>query len=471
MKEKLCDPGKKRIIAMTSGPIIGPLVLYMLPLLGSGIFQQLYNTVDFIFVGNILNKTAAAAVGASSSLIYCTIGLFLGISVGTSVVISHAFGSNDLKKADQALHTSAGLGIIGGIVLAVLAIVFAPQILHLLNTPESVIPSAIVYMRIYMLSVPAIVLYNMFSGALRAIGDSNTPFRILVVCGVANVALDALFLVVAHMGVAGVALATLVSQMLSAVLIILALRRKDSILYLRFSGIAIERSALKQILRIGLPAGIQTVLITVSNIIVQYYINGFGEVAVAGFATSYKIENFIYLPLLAFGQAATTFSGQNTGAGKHRRNRKGSNLILMICMAVIIGITSLVLVFSELIFGWFIKDAEVVRCAITIATVSFPFYWLYSFLEVYGGSLRGMGYSVRSMLIVVGNICVLRIILLILFSGTIGTIRSIASVYPITWGGAAVCFAIAFFRLMSRKNELENTTPGRACLFAKGSLK
>lgn len=451
MKELSHKSGKNRTIDMTSGPITGPLILYILPLLGSGIFQQLYNTVDFIFIGNILNKTAAAAVGASSSLIFCTIGLFLGISVGTSVVISQAFGANDPLKADKALHTSVAFGLIGGAALSILAIVFAPQILRVLNTPENVIPTATTYMRIYMLSVPASVLYNMCSGAVRAIGNSITPFRILAVCGIINVALDALLLITIPMGVAGVAWATLISQTLSAVLIIISLRRKDGVLYLRLSDITLDLSILKSILRIGLPTGIQTLLITVSNIAVQYYVNGFGEVAIAAFATYYKLESFVFLPILAFGQASTAFTGQNTGAGMYTRIRKGSDILLLLCAAVTIVITGTILLFPGIVFGWFMKDPEVVRCAITIAMVSFPFYWLYSFLEVYGGSIRGMGYSITSMLIIVSNICVLRIALLSVFSVTPGTIRAVASVYPITWGGAAVCFIAAFFRIMRKK--------------------
>ena len=450
MKELSQKPRNGRNVDMTSGPITGPLILFILPLLGSGIFQQLYNTVDFIFIGNILNKTAAAAVGASSTLIYCTIGLFLGISVGTSVVISQAFGANDAAKADKALHTSVAFGLIGGVALSILAIVFAPQILRVLNTPDSVIPSATTYMRIYMLSVPASVLYNMCSGAVRAIGDSVTPFRILAACGVVNVALDTFFLIVIPLGVAGVAWATLISQLLSVVLIIISLRRKDGVLYLRLSGIAIDLFTLKNVLHIGLPTGIQTVLITVSNILVQYYVNGFGEIAVAAFATYYKLENFVFLPILAFGQAATAFSGQNTGAGQYFRIRKGSNILLLLCAAVTIAITGGILMFPDTVFRWFMRDPEVVRCAITIASVSFPFYWLYSFIEVYGGSVRGMGYSIISMLIIVSNICVLRVALLAVLSVTPGTVRAVAAVYPMTWGGAAVCFIAAFLWIIGK---------------------
>ena len=444
---------QKQTIDMISGPVTGPLIRFILPLIGSGIFQQLYTTVDFIFIGNLLNRTAAASVGASSSLIYCTIGIFAGISIGTSVVISHAFGAQNRARADKALHTSVAFGLAGGIAVTVLAIALAPQILRLLHTPDIAVPGAVTYMRIYMLCVPAIVLYNMCSGAVRAIGDSDTPFRILVLCGILNVALDALFLMVIPLGVAGVALASVLAQALSAVLVIRALQRKDSVLYLRFSEICIDGPSLEGILRIGLPAGIQTLLITVSNVMVQFYINGFGEVAVAGFATYYKVENFVYLPLMAFGQAATTFAGQNAGAGQYQRIRQGTNIVLFLFICVTAAITGIMLLFPETVFGWFMKDPKVVKCTIFIAMTTFPFYWFYSFLEVYGGSLRGMGYSLSAMVIIVANICVIRIVLLALFSAHIGTLRSIASVYPITWGGAAVCFIVQFLLVMRWKTK------------------
>ena len=442
---------RSNTIDMTSGPVTGPLVLFMLPLIGSGLFQQLYNTVDFMFIGNLLDKTSAAAVGASSSLIYCCIGLFSGISVGTTVVISQAFGAGKKDLADRALHTSVAFGALGGVLLTALTILFAPGVLRILNTPESVIPQAVTYLRIYMISVPAMIFYNMCSGAVRAAGDSRTPFIILVICGLVNVAMDAFLLIVIPMGVAGVALATLAAQLLSGLLIAMALRRKEGMLFLRASALRIDGGILKKVLRIGLPAGIQTLLITVSNVMVQYYINGFGEVSVAAFATYYKVENFIYLPIMAFGQASTTFSGQNTGAERFDRVRRGSNILLAMCIGITCLISGLILLFPETVFGWFMKDAEVVKCTIVIAMVSFPFYWFYAFLEVYGGSLRGMGYSLSPMAVIIGNICVLRIALLAVFSAVFGTLRSLAAVYPVTWGGAALCFIAEFIIVMRKK--------------------
>ena len=433
---------------MTKGPLFGPLAAFILPLIGASLFQQLYNTVDFLFVGNLLDKTAAAAVGAGSSLIYCTIGLFSGISVGTSVVAAQAIGGGDRERAERALHSSVVFGLVGGLIIMALFIGCAPAILRLLRTPESVMPQAVTYLRIYMLSVPLLIFYNMVSGGMRAYGDSRTPFLILVVCGLVNVAMDAVFLILIPLGVAGVSIATVISQALSAVLAARSAARPDSLLRLRFRRLRLDLPILKEVLSVGLPTGLQTIIITFSNIMVQYFINGFGETAVAAFATYYKVENLIYLPIMAFGQAATTFAGQNTGAGRFRRLRRGTLGATAAGALIVLLIAGLILAFPRTVFTWFMRDQEVVTVALQIALVSFPFYWLALLLEVIGGAVRGMGYAVRSMLIIIANLCVLRVGLLALFSAVFHTIPSLAAVYPISWAGAALCFALVFRRLI-----------------------
>ncbi len=456
---------KKKSIDMTSGPIVGPLFLFILPLIGSSIFQQLYNTVDFLFVGNLLNKTSAAAVGASSSLITCTIGLFTGIATGTSVVMSQYFGAGKKKKAEEALHASVLFGIVGGLIVMVLGILLARPVLTLLNTPESAVPEAVVYMQIYMLSVPMLVFYNMVSGAMRSYGDSDTPFRVLVICGFVNVAADYFFMQVIPLGVAGVSIATTISQGLSAVLIWYAASRKDRPVPLSFKTltvygnvtlaehIRIHWNVMKEVLRIGVPAGIQSVLITFSNVIVQYYINDFGETAVAAFATYYKLENFVWLPVMAFGQAGTTFAGQNYGAGKYDRIKKGTLITNLIGMGVVALIASVILLFPETVFSWFMKDQEVVSNALLIAGVAFSFYWIDPILEVTGGALRGMGYALSSMIIIIANLGVLRIALLAFFSARFHTLQALAAVYPISWAGASICFVLEFLLVMRKKAE------------------
>ena len=435
---------KSRTIDMTKGPIFGPLVRFMLPLIGGSIFQQLYNTVDFIFVGNCLDQTAAAAVGASATLITCTIGLFSGISVGTSVVASQAIGSGDRAKADKALHSSVTFGLLGGLLLMTLGILFAPALLRLLRTPETVIPQAVTYIRIYLISIPMLIFYNMVSGGMRSYGDSRSPFLVLVVCGLLNVLLDAVFIVWIPLGVAGVAIATAITQSLSAVLVAILASRKDNVLRLSARKLGIDFHVLGEVLRIGLPTGIQTVIVTFSNVMVQYYINDFGETAVAAFATYYKVENFIYLPIMAFGQASTTFAGQNTGAKQYRRILRGT-VLQAVFGAAVVGVLVIVFVsFPREIVSLFMKDQNVVTNTLMIALVSFPFYSVYPVLEITGGALRGMGKALTSMIVIIANQCVLRIALLAVFSAKFHTIRSLAAVYPITWAGAAFCFVVIF---------------------------
>ncbi len=442
---------KKTAIDMTQGPIVGPLIRFMLPLMGGSLFQQLYNTVDFLFVGNVMTKTSAAAVGASSTLIAITIGLFSGISVGTSVVASHAIGAKDHEKGEKTLHTSVTFGIIGGIIIMILGMIFAPGIMELLRTPAEVMPEAVTYIRIYLLSVPMLVFYNMVCGGLRASGDSKSPFNVLVICGFTNVIMDYLFIVIIPLGVAGVSIATAITQSLSAILIYLKAHSEGQVLRLSLKKLGIDKKILGEVLRIGLPTGIQTMIITFSNIIVQYYINGYGETAVAAFAAYYKVECIFWLPVVAIGQAATTFSGQNYGAGAYRRLRKGAITNAVFGAAVVGLLGLLVMIDLRMVITWFIKDQGVVDVAVLIAGVSFPLYWIYPILETFGGSIRGMGYSISSMIVVIFSQCVARIALLAYLSATYGTVQSLAYVYPITWALAACIFTIVFFIIINKK--------------------
>ena len=446
---------KKRFIDMTTGPIVGPLFKFIWPIIFSSLFQQLYNTVDFLYVGNFLDKTAAAAVGASSTLITCIIGLFSGISVGTSVIAGQAIGARDGKRASKALHTSVTFGLAGGAILLLLGIAFAPGILRLLRTPEEVMPQAVTYIRIYLLSVPMLVFYNMVSGGMRAYGDSRTPFRILAICGFLNVLMDAVFIVWIPLGVAGVGIATAITQSLSAFLVAWFASREGRVIRLSFRELGIDWAMLGDVLRIGLPTGIQTIIITFSNIMVQYYINAFGETAVAAFATYYKVENIIYLPIVGFGQAATTFAAQNAGARQFRRLRKGTMITMVIGMAITACVAGLILAFPRTVFTWFMKDPDVVSNALRIATISYPFYWIYVVLETNGGAVRGMGYTLQSMIAVIANMCVLRVTLLAVFSRVFGTIESLGACYPITWATAAVTFLIMFLVIVNRKIRTE----------------
>ncbi len=434
---------------MTQGPLLKPLIMFILPIVGGSVFQQLYNTVDFLFVGNFLDKTAAAAVGSSSNLIAITVGMFTGISVGCSVVAANAIGANDEYMARKVLHTSVTFGAIGGIAILVLGVLGVPGILRLLNTPETVLPQAIQYIRIYLFSIPALIFYNMVSGCLRAEGDSRSPFLVLAVCGVLNVAFDALFIVVMGLGVAGAAIATTVTQSLSALFVGVLASRKDRMVRFNIRELGIDSGTLWRILGIGFPTGIQTVVITLSNVIVQYYINGYGDTAVAAFATYFKVENLNWLSIVAFGQAAVTFVGQNMGAGHYRRILKGTLTIIAVGMGAVIAVSGLILIFPDTVFRWFMKDPEVIEIAVNLAMIAFPFYFIYPVLEVLSGAVRAIGRSVLSMVVVIFNMCVLRITLLAVFSNTFHTVESVAAVYPITWAACAVTFIFIFARLMA----------------------
>lgn len=425
-----------------------PLVRFILPVIGGSLFQQLYNTVDFVFVGNFMDKTAAAAVGASATLTYITVGMFLGISAGCNVVAAQAIGEKDHRRAEEVLHTSVSFGVIAGVIVMLLGILLAPPILAVLHTPESAIPQAVRYLRIYLLSLPMAVFYNMVSGCMRAEGDSRSPFLVLASCGLLNVALDALFVVGLRWGVEGTAAATVLAQGASAVLVGLMACGKTRAMRLQLQKLRIHREVLQRILFIGLPTGVQTTVITISNIIFQYFINGYGETAVAAFATYYKVENLVYLAILAFGQAAISFAGQNVGAGNIRRLRKGI-LFIAVLGAVVSEIGAIsILVFSQTVFRWFMKDLEVIAVAVELAALSFPFYFIYPFQEVYGAAVRAMGHAFRSLAAIVVNQCILRIVLLALFTGIFHTVRSLATVYPITWATAAATYVALFYLLL-----------------------
>ncbi len=443
---------KRNSIDMTRGPLLKPLILFILPVIGGSVFQQLYNTVDFMFVGNYMDKTAAAAVGASATLIAITIGLFSGIATGGSIVAAYAIGEENPEEEERVLHSLVLFGIIAGLTIMALGMVLAPAVLRLLDTPASALPMAIMYLRIYLISIPMVVFYNMVSGVLRAEGDSRSPFIVLAVCGVLNVCMDFIFIAVLQLGIQGAATATVVTQSMSALFIGYMVCRGGRPVRLSLGKLRIDGRLLGQILKIGIPTGFQTMIVTFSNIMVQYYINGFGETAVAAFATYYKVENLIWLAIVAFGQAAVTFAGQNIGAGNFQRLRSGVRVIVLFGVGVTVCVSGLILLFPEVVFRWFIKDQEVMMTAISLAKVSFPLYFIYPFIEVYGGAVRALGHAGKSMAVVVANQCVLRVGLLAVFSAVFHSLRSLAAVYPITWATTAACFILLFLLLMRKRD-------------------
>lgn len=433
---------------LTHGSIGKGYILFAIPLFLGSLFQQLYNTVDMLFVGNVLGKNAAAAVGASSILVTCLINLFTGVAVGAGIVISQLFGARKEQEMKEAVWIAVLAGIAGGLCLTVIGVTCSQAVLVKLHTPEAIIPDAVLYVQIYFLSAVPMVLYNMCSGILRAQGDSRTPFHALAAGGIVNVIMDAVFLIVLGWGVAGVAVATLFSQSMTAIFLLVHMLR-----YKVLTRQRLRWDLLGKIISVGVPVGIQSMILTLSNVVVQYHINGFGENVIAAFAVYFKAENLLCLPIIAFGQAMVTFTGQNYGAGRYDRIRKGVLVCNGISAMVLVVLSWSALAAGKWILGAFCPDQAVIAEGLRIIGVTFPVYFIYSLFEVTGGVVRGIGKSVPSMIIVIVNLCLIRILLLEIVDRTVHSVEAVAALYPVTWLLATVSFVIYYLHV--RKEMLQ----------------
>lgn len=321
---------KVNSLDLTQGSIIRGILLFSGPLIVGNIFQQLYNTVDSVIAGNYIGKPALAAIGSSNSLINLIIGLFMGIATGAGVVIAQYYGAKNEEKMQWAVHTSIVLSIIGGIILTAVGVTMTPQILRWMGTPDGVMKEAVVYLRIFFLGSVFNIVYNMGAGILRGVGDSRRPLYYLCATSVANIILDLIFVICFEMGVAGAAIATIISQGISSVLVIGTLMKDKDIYTLCLRKLRLDKRMTRRILVMGVPTGIQTAVISLSNVIVQAYINSFGQDAIAGSSSYMKIDGFIVLPIMSFGMAAMTFTGQNIGAGKLERVKQGAVRTLLV---------------------------------------------------------------------------------------------------------------------------------------------
>ena len=353
--------------------------------------------------------------------------------------------------ASKVSHTAITFGIFGGIILTILGYFSAEFLLTIMKTPKEIMNDSVIYLKVYFLSMLPMILYNIGAGIIRSTGNSKTPFYILIIGGITNVLANYFFIVILKKGVLGVAIATTLSQTLTALIVLTYLFKNKTIINFKTSELKIDFSLLRQILYFGLPAGIQSMLITFSNIIVQYYINGYGGDAVAAYATYFKLENFIWMPIVAIGQASMTFSGQNVGANNYQRVKKGAFISILLSGGLSIFLAIIILTFSHTFMRIFIKNEDIIYLGSQIAFTTFPFYWLYSILEVLGSSLRGMGYSIVSMYVTTICLCAVRISLLYLISKFNFDFRSVAYVYPMTWFITASIFIIAFLKIINKK--------------------
>lgn len=430
---------KSRSILMTEGVIWKQMIAFSIPLLIGNIFQQLYNTVDSVVVGNYIGSAALAAVGSSNSLINLIVGLFMGIATGSGVVIAQYYGARDGEKMHWAVHTAMTLSMIGGFALIFIGIWAAPFVLRLMGTPEEVMPNSVRYLQIFFCGSLFNLVYNMGAGILRAVGDSKRPLYFLCVASVLNIVLDLLFVVVFHMGVEGVGYATIISQGVSAAMVVAVLVRSNEIYRLELKKLRIDTRMMKRILYYGIPTGIQQAIISMSNVIVQANINSFGATAMAGCSSYMKIDGFVMLPLQSFNMAAMTFTGQNIGAKKMDRVKKGivQGIVISFIYTVIVSVP--LYIFAGSILKIFTSDANVNYYGVLMMHTCLPFYLFLSVHQVLSGALRGAGKSITTMFISVGNMCVLRIIYLTIFVAMFPRIETVMWCYPVTWVTTLVC--------------------------------
>lgn len=418
---------------MCNGPIFKKLLIFALPLMLSGILQLLFNAADIVVVGKFTGSHALAAVGSTGALINLFVNVFIGFSIGTNVLVAQYFGARDEKNVQETVHTSILLGIVGGFILIVAGIVFAKPMLEWMDTPDNVLEHAVLYMRIYFVGMPAMLVYNFGAAILRAIGDTKRPLYYLLSAGVINVVLNLFFVIVLDMGVAGVAAATVASQVVSAVLIVRCLMQSEGIYRLNLHELKFHRKKLVRIVQIGLPAGLQGAVFSLSNVLIQSSVNSFGSVAMAGNTAAGNIEGFVYTSMNAIYQTALSFTSQNVGGGRQDRIPK----IIFQCMAIVIVIGAvmgnLAYQCGPFLLGIYSSDPEVIQFGMSRMQIICQWYFLCGIMDVAVGILRGLGYSVMPMLVSLTGACGLRVLWIFTVFVWKHSLFVLYLSYPITW--------------------------------------
>ncbi len=430
---------------ITQGPIWKQLLIFFFPILLGTFFQQMYNTVDTIIVGRVVGTTALAAVGATGPLVNMVNGFFIGISSGATVILSQYYGAGIRQGVHDALHTGVALSLVLGAMITVLGVGLGPWVMSLMNMPENCLADASIYLRIYFAGAIGSMVYNMGAGILRAMGDSRRPMVFLMATCVLNVVLDILFVAVLHMGVAGAALATTVAQFLSAALPIgVLLKLPEDRLELR--QLRIDRKLLGRILRIGVPAGLQFVTFDFSNILIQSGVNSFGDVTMAAWTAHGKTDAITWMISGAFGVSVTTFVGQNFGAQKYRRIRQSAWICLGMSVALVGAVAAVILCFRSQILGIYTDDPEVIAVGSVIMLSIMPFNIVFMPIEVFAGTMRGVGYSVVPTVITGCCVCLFRILWLATVVRRWHTLSMLTACYPISWIIAAGVFLTVYLR-------------------------
>lgn len=446
-----------RNIDMCSGPLLDKILIFSLPIMAMYILQLMFNTADMVVVGRFSGSKALAAVGATGSLINLIITLFMGLSVGTTVVVAQDFGADRPDAVSRSVHTSIAISIMGGLIVMVLGIVLCKPLLVIMGTPKNIIDLSVLYMKIYFISTPATMVYNFAAAILRAAGDSRRPMYYLLITGTIHVIFNLFFVIVLHMSVAGVASATVISEYLSVLLIMLCLSRCDGGIRFIPRKMRIDRNKLKDIVKIGLPAGMQGLLFSISNVLIQSAINSFGSSMVAASAAAGNVENYIGTTMNAYYNAALAFTGQNMGAKKYDR----IDTIAKVC-TVLVFVTWIVLggatvLFGRPLLGIFTSDSEVIKLGMLRLNVMMVAFFTCGIMNVYPGLTRAMGYSISPMISTLVGACLMRIVWLATIFTWYPTEIILFSCYPVTWALAGLGQVGIFFyaRRRIRKPELQ----------------
>ena len=437
-------------IDMTRGPLLSRILLFSLPLICSGVLQLLFNAADIIVVGRYAGSHAMAAVGATSALINLLVNFFIGISVGANVLVARFRGAGDFDDAQQTVQTALITAVAGGALLVVIGIALARPMLVWMATPAEVLDQAVLYMRIYFIGMPATMLYNFGAAILRAVGDTRRPLYFLMFSGVVNVLCNLFFVIVLHMGVAGVATATVIAQVISATLIVLCLMRVDGMCNVNLKNIHFHADKFARMMQVGLPAGLQSVIFNISNVLIQSSINSFGAIVVAGNTAASNIEGFVYTSMNALYQTSLSFTSQNLGAKQYHR----IDQVLLRC-AILVVLIGLVLgngahLLGRQLLGIYSTDAEVVSFGLVRLGVVSVTYCLCGLMDVIAGSVRGMGYSILPMLVSLAGACVFRIIWIFTIFRWQHTLFSLYISYPISWG-LTICAHLACYFIVRRQ--------------------
>ncbi len=423
---------------MLEGSIFKSIIVYSIPLILGNFMQQLYNTFDSFIVGNYVNSNALAAVGASGQISFFLVAFYLGASSGAGILISQFYGAKKDKELHKVIHNMLGIGVVLGIAITIIGVIFSPVFLEWVGTPEEIMPDAVIYLRIFFGGMIFQVIYNMLAAVLNAVGNSKKSLQYLIISSLINIILDVAFIRGIGMGVEGAAIATVISQAICCILILFYLMKIDDVYYVRLRDIELDGKYVKNIVKIGLPTAIQNAVISFSNLLIQAGVNSYGSKAAAGFTAYMKVDGFDILPILSFSLAATTFVGQNIGAGQKKRAKKGALVIVVINAVYTLIMTTIMLAFDNQIISAFSDNAEVIKYGVMCIWALAPFYVLLGLIHSFAGAIRGTGNTFGPMVIILFSLCIFRVIWISFVTPHFSDIRGVFLAYPSSFTVGAV---------------------------------